>query len=129
MSCAKCFEIMLVFHLKIACDFLGQVKLRQTEYFFIFSLSLLPCKQSILFHDGLGRWGKGLLKSYESLNAHNFCYMVFRTKNTLWIYYFLMKKGITTLGREASVSNCMNSIVRRGMVRLKDVLALLACES
>lgn len=35
----------------------------------------------------------------------------------------------TILGSEASVSNCMNSIVRSGMVKLKGVLAFLTYES
>lgn len=40
-----------------------------------------------------------------------------------------MKKGITIAGSEASISNYMNSIVKSEMVRLEDVLALLAYES
>lgn len=68
----------------------------------------------------------GITKKDESLIAYNFHYIVFRAKNPLWIYSFLMRKGITILGSEADVSNCVNSIVRSGMVRLKDVLALLA---
>lgn len=122
MSCANCFEAILLFHFKIA----GKLNLDKLNIFFP---SLLSCKQPILFNDDLGRRGEGLLKSYESLNACNFYYMVFRTKNPLWICSFLMKKGITILGSEASVSNCMNNVVRSGMVKLKDVLALLACES
>lgn len=54
--------------------------------------------------------------------------MVFRTKNPLWICSFLVKNDII-VESEASVSTCMNSIVRSGMIRLKDVLALLAYES
>lgn len=72
---------------------------------------------------------EGLLKGYGSLNSYNFHYTVFRTKNPLWICSFLLKKGITIAGSEASISNYMNSIVKSEMVRLEDVLALLAYES
>lgn len=35
-SCANWFETILLFHFKIVCDFLGQVKLGQAEYIFSF---------------------------------------------------------------------------------------------